>query len=244
MAKFKFEINVRPDGIPNLDDAHKRDCSDAVKKAIGGVFKYTLIFAAATAAFYALYIFFGLLWLLRMETLLPQISALIPLTAAAVFLVEFAAGTMNKFAIVLEILLLAFIVILSVMTPASLIIIPFALYGLVRHIQLIALIPFYKVLSSLPGYPNFTPLPTADEVRKKPENTGNSETKEKNENTVEGNGNMSGNEKGNEENISRKSEETTVLPQETTITEISEQKENVRKKKKGNKNRNKKRSGK
>lgn len=241
MEKFKFEINVRPEEIPNLDDAHKRDCSDAVKKEIGGVFKYTLIFAAAAAVFYVLYVFFGFLWLLRMKTLLPQVSAFVPLTAAVIFLVELAAGTMNKFAIVLEILLLAFISVLAAMAPASMILIPFALYGLVRHIQLIALIPFYRVLSSLPGYPNFTPLPTADEIQKK---TGNSETQKENANIAEGNGNMSGNEKGNEGNISEKPKETTVLPQETTNADNSAQKGNTPKKKKGNKNRNKKRSGK
>lgn len=241
MEKFKFEIDVRPEEIPNLDDAHKRDCSDAVKKAIGGVFKYTLIFAAAAAVFYVLYVFFGFLWLLRMKTLLPQMSALIPLTAAVIFLVELAAGTMNKFAIVLEILLLGFIAVLAAMVPASMIIVPFALYGLVRHIQLIALIPFYRVLSSLPGYPDFTPLPTADEVHKQ---TGNSEMQKGNANTVEGNDNMSGNENGNEGNISPKTKETTVLPQETAVAETSDTKENVQEKKRKRKNRSKKRNGK
>lgn len=242
MDKFKFEINVRPEEIPNLDDAHKRDCSDAVKKAIGGVFKYTLIFAAATSAFYALYVFFGFLWLLRMQTLLPQISALIPLTAAAVFLVEFAAGTMNKFAIVLEMLLLGFIVILSVMTPASLIIIPFALYGLVRHIQLIALIPFYEVLSSLPGYPDFTSLPIGDVVSKN--KTGNSEIPEENRENTEGNENVTEENAENKGNELSKSGETTVLPKETLITEIVNTEENLPKKKKGNKRKAKKRNGK
>lgn len=241
MEKFKFEIDVRPEEIPKLDDAHKRDCSDAVKKAIGGVFKYTLIFAAATVVFYVLYVFFGFLWLLRMETLLPQMSALIPLTATVVFLVEFAAGTMSKFAIVLEILLLGVIAVLSVTAPASLIIIPFALYGAVRHIQLIALIPFHSVLSSLPGYPDFTPLPTAEEVHKK---TGNSEVNKENANIVEENGNILGNEKGNEGNISEKSVETTVLPQENASAEISDTKESVQKKKRKNKNRKKNRGGK
>lgn len=225
MAKFKLEINVKPEDIPNLDDAHKRDCADAVNKAIGGVFKYTLIFAAATVVFYVLYVFFGFLWLLRMQTLLPQISALVPITAAAVFIFEFAAGTMNKWALTLEILLLAFLAAAAVTVPASLIVVPFALYGLIRHVQLIALIPFYEVLTSLPGYPDFTPLPVK---------IGNSEAVGKREEKAEGNGNVSETEMGNKENVFVETREMTVLLKETGSKEIDVPKENGSKKKKGN----------
>lgn len=246
MEKFKLEINVKPEDIPNLDDAHKRDCADAVNKAMGEVFKYTLIFAAATAVFYVLYVFFGFLWLLRMKTLLPQISALVPITAAAVFIFEFAAGTMNKWALTLEILLLAFLAAAAVTVPASLVVVPFVLYGIIRHVQLIALIPFYKVLTSLPGYPDFTPLPIGDVVRNNvtQDKIGNSETADENEKKSKGNGNVPEAEMGNEGNISVEIKETTVLPKETGSEEMIVPKGNGSKKKKGNKKRGKKQGGK
>lgn len=241
MERFKLEINVRPEDIPGLDDPHKRDCSDAVNKAINSTFKYTLIFAAATVVYYVLYVFAGFLWMLRMQNLLPQISALVPLTAVAVFLFEFAAGTMRKWTLAVQILLLGFLLAVALAVPASVVIVPFALYGMICHIRLIALVPFYIVLVSLPGYPDFTPLPIGDVVSKK--SAGNSETviketeKEKN---PEGNEKEMKIEMGNEGNENRKSEETPILSDETGDREINAQKGNNSGKKKRNKNRSKK----
>lgn len=255
MERFKLEINVRPEDIPGLDDHHKRDCSDAVNKAINGTFKYTLIFAAATVVYYVLYIFVGFLWLLRMETLLPQMSALVPLAAVAVFIFEFAAGTMRKWTLAVEILLLGFLTIAALTVPPSVVLVPFALYGIICHIKLIALVPFYIVLVSLPGYPDFTPLPIGDVISKK--STGNSETvieetkksignseavieETKKEEKSERNETEMKEKEGNKGNEIRKSEEMTVLPNKTDDREMNVQKGNDAGKKKRNKKRSKK----
>lgn len=198
MSKFQFEINVEPKDIPNLDDAHKRDCADALTKVINQVFKYTLIYSIGVMAFFGAYSLFGFTYLMRMEKMLPQISLFIPLLALAAFILEFIAGTMNKTALVIEVilnLLLIFVVIPQLQTVW---IAPFSLYAAIIHIKLITFIPFYKVISEQPGYPEFTSLPTRDEIVLKKEdtapaensgddqdnsddrdNTNNSETKEK-----------------------------------------------------------------
>lgn len=241
MERFRLEINVRPEDIPGLDDRHKRDCSDAVNKAINSTFKYTLIFAAAAVVYYVLYIFVGFLWLLRMETLLPQMSALVPLAAVAVFIFEFAAGTMRKWTLAVQTLLLGFLAITSLTVLPSLVIVPFALYGMVCHIKLIALVPFYVVLTSLPGYPDFTPLPIGDVISQKV--TGNSEaaaTDVEKEKISEGNKMEMKTEEGNEGNISQEPKEMTALPNKTDNMEMDAQKRNNTKKKKGNKKRSKK----
>lgn len=180
MGRFKLEVDVDIKNIPSLDDAHKRDCADAVNNVIGSAFKYTLIFGAASAAFYALYTIFGLFWGFRMGSMLPPISPLILLASALIFLFEFAAGTMQKWGIAAEILILSGMIIVSIMSKQSLIFVPFALYGIVKHIKLIYIMPFYRAISALPGYPEFTPLPVRSEKSK--ENTENTESAKSAEN--------------------------------------------------------------
>ena len=170
MSKFRFEINVEPKDIPNLDDSHKRDCADAMTKVINQVFKYTLIFSAAVMAFFGAYSLFGFTYLMRMEKMLPQINLFLPLLAFVVFLLEFVAGTMNKAALIIEVILNLLLIFASILIIPTVWIAPFALYAAVIHIKLISFIPFHKAISEQEGYPEFTPLPTKDEiVIKKPE---------------------------------------------------------------------------
>ena len=169
MGRYKLEIDVEIKDIPSLDDAHKRDCADAVNKVIGSVFKYTIVFGAASAAFFALYTIFGVFWTFRMGNMLPSISPLIPLAAVFIVLFEFAAGTMHGWGIAAEIIVLAGLTAVSITTFQSLIFVPFALYGIIEHIKLLRIMPFFKAISELPGYPDFTPLPVRDKslVREK-----------------------------------------------------------------------------
>ncbi|MDE6596688.1 MAG: hypothetical protein K2K44_11875 [Oscillospiraceae bacterium] len=162
MDRFKLEIDVEIKDIPFLDDAHKRDCADAVNKIIGSAFKYTLIFGAVSAAFFGLYTIFGMFWILRMGSMLPPISPLILLAAVLIVLFEFAAGTMQGWGIAAEIIIFAGMIAVSVTTVQSLIFIPFALYGIIEHIKLFRIMPFFRVISELPGYPDFTPLPVKE----------------------------------------------------------------------------------
>lgn len=168
MGRYKLEIDVDIKDIPSLDDAHKRDCADAVNKVIGSAFKYTMLFGAASAAFFAVYTIFGIFWALRMESMLPPISPLIPLAAILIVLFELAAGTMQGWGIAAEVLILAGMTAVSVTSVQSLIFVPFALYGIFLHIKLFRLMPFFKTISELPGYPDFTPLP----VKEKPKENG------------------------------------------------------------------------
>lgn len=162
MGRFKLEVDVDIKDIPSLDDAHKRDCADAVNKVIGSSFKYTIIFGAVSVAFFALYNIFGMFWTLRMGSMLPTMSPLIPLAAILIILFEFAAGTMQGWGIAAEILILAGMTAVSVMTVQSLIFVPFALYGIIEHIKLFRIMPFFRTISELPGYPDFTPLPVKE----------------------------------------------------------------------------------
>lgn len=164
MSKFQFEINVEPKDIPNLDDSHKRDCADAMKKVIDHVFKYTLIFSAAVMAFFGAYSLFGFTYLLRMEKMLPQINLFIPLLALAAFLLEFIAGTMNKSALIIEVILNILLIFASILIFPTIWIAPFALYGALIHIKLVTFMPFHKAISEQEGYPEFTPLPTKDDI--------------------------------------------------------------------------------
>ena len=52
------------------------------------------------------------------------------------------------------------------MSIPSLVVIPFAVYGIYLHLRQFSMLPFYKVLSELKGYPEFTSLPIG-EVEKK-----------------------------------------------------------------------------
>lgn len=171
MDKFKLEVDVDIKDIPSLDNAHKRDCADAVNKVISSAFKYTLIFGAASMAFFGLYTIFGMFWTLRMGRLLPSIPPLIPIASLLIFLFEFAAGIMQKWGIAVEIILLAVMIAISVTTVQSLIFIPFALYGIVEHIKLLRIMPFFKAISELSGYPDFTPLPVSEKSENAENNT-------------------------------------------------------------------------
>ncbi|MBD5137874.1 MAG: hypothetical protein HDT24_00910 [Ruminococcus sp.] len=178
MSKFRFEINVEPKDIPRLDDAHKRDCADALTKVINQVFKYTLIYSAGVMAFFGAYSLFGFTYLMRMEKMLPQINLFIPLLALAVFLLEFIAGTMNKTALIIEVILNILLIFAVIPKLQTVWIAPFALYAVVVHIKLITFIPFHKVISEQPGYPEFTSLPTRDEIVIKKEDVPPAETGE------------------------------------------------------------------
>ncbi|MDE5742218.1 MAG: hypothetical protein K2H90_07195 [Oscillospiraceae bacterium] len=171
MGRYKLEIDVDIKDIPSLDDAHKRDCADAVNKAIGSTFKYTIFFGAASAAFFALYTIFGVFWALRMGRMLPPIPPLIPLAAVLIILLEFAAGTMQGWGIAAEIFVLAGMTAVSVTEFQSLIFVPFALYGIFVHIKLFRLMPFFKTISELPGYPDFTPLPVKEKPKENDDDT-------------------------------------------------------------------------
>lgn len=167
MGRYKLEIDIDIKDIPSLDDAHKRDCADAVNKVIGSAFKYTLVFGAVSAAFFALYTIFGIFWALRMGSMLPPISPLVPLAAILIVLFEFAAGTMQGWGIAAEILVLAGMIAVSITSVQSLIFVPFALYGIIEHIKLFRIMPFFRTISELPGYPDFTPLPVKESGNKK-----------------------------------------------------------------------------
>lgn len=164
MSRFQFEINVEPKDIPNLDDAHKRDCADALNKAVNHVFRYTLILSAAVMAFFGAYSLFSFTYLLRMEKMLPSLPIILPLAALAVFVLEFISGTMNKAALIVEVILNIVMLFASIVKLSSVWIAPFALYGAVLHLKLFTLMPFYKVISEQKGYPEFTSLPTRDEI--------------------------------------------------------------------------------
>lgn len=162
MGKFQLEINVEPKDIPGLDDVHKRDCADALNKAVNSVFKYTLVFSLAVMAFFGIYSIFGSVYLMRMGKMLPQINIAVPLFAAAIFILEFIAGTMNKTVLIIEVILNIVLIFAAIIDIPAVWIAPFALYAAVLHIKLITFIPFHKVLTEQAGYPEFTPLPVKD----------------------------------------------------------------------------------
>lgn len=178
MSRFQFEINVEPKDIPRLDDAHKRDCADALRKVIEQVFKYTLIYSAGVMAFFGVYSLFGFTYLMRMGKMLPQIGLFMPLLALAVFILEFVAGTMNKAALIIEVILNILLIFAVIPYMHTVWVAPFALYAAVIHIKLITFIPFHKVISEQPGYPEFTSLPTRDEIVIKKEYDVSEETGE------------------------------------------------------------------
>ena len=168
MARFKFKMDVEPKDIPALDDRHKRDCADVINRAINKTFKYTLIFSMATAAFYALYTLFSLTYMMRMHKQLPEINGIIPLLAIGIFIFEFISGTMQKWALFIELFLHVAITVISAVMLQTLIILPFAAYGIYLHIDLIGMLPHYNVISKLKGYPDFISLPIGDVIKKVP----------------------------------------------------------------------------
>lgn len=164
MAKFSFSVNVEPKDIPNLDDTHKRDVADVLTSIINRAFKRTLIIAIGSLAFFAAFSLFSFTYYLRMGKLLPQLHFLMPFACGAVVIGAFIAGTMNKPALIIEVILcvaMAFTVILSWPTIW---LVPFALYAALLNFKLLTLVPVHKAISAEPGYPEFTPLPTKEEV--------------------------------------------------------------------------------
>lgn len=159
MAGFKFTINVEPQDIPNLDDAHKRDCADALAASVNSTLKYTLIMAGTVMALFAAYSFFGFTWMLRMHSLLPRVSGIVPLAAGVIFIFEFISGTMKGWALALQTFFHVVMIFAAITSMASVIIAPFAIYGAIIHFKLITLLPWYRAISAQPGYPEFTPLP-------------------------------------------------------------------------------------
>lgn len=170
MAKFKFTIDVEPGDIPKLDDVHKHDCANALSKTVNAVFKYTLIFSLTVAAFFGVYTLICFWWFLRMGTFLPQIPPVIPFTAIAAAVMEFASGTMKRWALAVEVILHAALIFFSVQYIPTVAAVPFALYGIYIHIKLFTLVPVFRAISSQPGYPDFMP-PLNREMLSKPERT-------------------------------------------------------------------------
>ena len=170
MGKFRFTINVEPEDIPNLDDAHKRDCADVLTSIINSAFRYMVFFSIGVLAFFGAYSLFSFTYFMRMDKLLPQLPVAIPIIGFAVFILSFIAGTMNKPALIIEMLLCAALVMFAITKVQTIWIAPFAAYGVIANLKLLTLTPIHRAISSEPGYPEFTPLPTKDEVvRKKTE---------------------------------------------------------------------------
>lgn len=181
MGKFQIKIDVEPNDIPALDDAHKQDCADAINRVINSTFKYTLIFTVVVAAIFAAYSIFGLIYVLRMGEALPQLPFTMLFLAILIAVFEFVSGTMKRWALITEIVLHALFVLSAVMQVVTIIAVPFALYGVVQHIKLMTLLPHYNVISQLKGFPDFTPLPIGDVINKaeppKEENKASEEEK-------------------------------------------------------------------
>ena len=164
MAKFRFTMDIEAKDIPNLDDAHKRDCADILTSIINRTFKHTLIFSLVVIAFFALYLMFDLVYCMRMNERLPQLPFALPFLCGAAFFTEFVAGTMNRPAIIIVVLLCCGLILVSLSSMPCVWIIPAALYVIVLNLRMLTLFPVYKAISAEPGYPEFTPLPTKDEV--------------------------------------------------------------------------------
>lgn len=166
MSKFHFTMDVEPKDIPDLDDAHKRDCVDIMNSIINRTFKHTAIISLAVIAFFGLYLLFDLVFCMRMGERLPLLPLALPFICGAIFIAEFVAGTMNRFAIVIVALLFGALIFVSLLSISCVWIIPVALYAIVINLRLFTLYPVHKALSAEPGYPEFTPLPTKEEVVK------------------------------------------------------------------------------
>ena len=164
MAKFSFTIDVEPQDIPKLDDRHKRDVTDVLRAIIERTFKRTLIISIGALAFFAAFSLFSLTFYMRMGTLLPQLPVAMPFLCAAAFLIEFAAGTMNKPALIIEIILCAAMVFTFMLSWATIWLMPFALYAVIINLKLYTLIPIHRAISAEPGYPEFLTLPTKEEI--------------------------------------------------------------------------------
>ncbi len=164
MAKFSFTIDVEPQDIPKLDDAHKRDVADMLTSIIERTFKRTLIISIAALAFFAAFSLFSFTFYMRMGTLLPQLPAAMPFLCTAAFLLEFVAGTMNKPALIIEVILCAAMVFTFMLSWPTIWLMPFALYAVVINLKLLTLLPIHRAISAEPGYPEFTPLPTKEEI--------------------------------------------------------------------------------
>lgn len=167
--KFQFKIEVEPRDIPNLDDSHKRDCADMITGIINSVFKYTMIFSAAVLVFFVAYSMFSFTYLLRMSEVLPQLSVALPVLVTVAAVLEFIAGTMQKWALIAEIVIIAAAAFAAVSVIPTIWVLPFALYAAFLHLKLLTLMPVYKALSEQPGFPEFTPLPSKDEIAVKKE---------------------------------------------------------------------------
>lgn len=166
MAKFRFTMDVEPQDIPNLDDAHKRDCADILNSIINRTFKHTAIISLAVVAFFALYLLFDLVFCMRMGERLPMLPIALPFICGAAFIAEFVAGTMNRPAIVIVSLLFGALIFVSLTSISCIWIIPVSLYAIIINLRLFTLYPIHKTLSDEPGYPEFTPLPTKEEIVK------------------------------------------------------------------------------
>ncbi|MBQ5319849.1 MAG: hypothetical protein J6K17_12210 [Oscillospiraceae bacterium] len=164
MARFRFMMDIEPETIPNLDDKHKRDCVDVLNSIINSAFKYTMIFSLGCLAFFAIYSIFSVTYCMRMGKMLPQLPFVIPFIAVAIFLLNFVAGTMNKQALIVEVLLCTAMLFTVMISMPCVWIMPFAFYGVIANLKLLTLIPLHKAISEQPGYPDFTPLPTKEEV--------------------------------------------------------------------------------
>lgn len=164
MAKFSFSVNVEPQDIPTLDDSHKRDVADVLTSIVNRTFKRTLIIALGALAFFAAFSLFSFTYYLRMNALLPQLNIGIPVVCIAVILAECVAGTMSKSAIIIEIIFCIAMAVTVLLSWPSVWIAPFALYAAMLNFKLLTLVPVHRAISAEPGYPEFTPLPTKEEI--------------------------------------------------------------------------------
>lgn len=166
MAKFSYSINVEPQDIPGLDDTHKRDVADMMTAIINKTFKHTLVIAIAALAYFAAFSLFSFTFYMRMHSLLPQLPVAMPLLCIAIVLLEFVAGTMNKPALIFVFICCFALMFTLLLNFATIWLAPFAFYITLINLKLLTLVPMYKAISAEPGYPEFTSLPTKDEVAK------------------------------------------------------------------------------
>ena len=94
-----------------------------------------------------------------MHYMLPRASAVVPIAAGVIFIFEFISGTMKGWALALQTFFHVVMIFAAVTTVPTIAAVPFAVYGAILHFKLITLLPWHRVISEQPGYPEFTPLP-------------------------------------------------------------------------------------
>lgn len=157
MDRFDKQINLDPKIVKELNLSQKQECMAEINKRRDQAWKFSVFFCLGVMAFIMVYYLVSTVYTLRFNGLLPNVSIVLFITPAFVFIPSFFAHFMNGKCVMWAFFAYVISGFAAIVTSSFINawIVPFAFAGAVLYVRLSHCCDMYEALSKETGFPEF-----------------------------------------------------------------------------------------